>query len=129
MTTKILALSDMGNLVGFELLPGQRHDRVGVARLIAGHDFGALIADKAFDADWISEELQRREAEIVIFQHPKRTAPREIDHEVYKWRQRIENYFGKLKEFKPIAMPACKTDSSFAAMIHADAGAAVIQSR
>ena len=69
----------------------------------------ALIADKGFDADWIIEELQRREAEIVIPQHhPKRTAPREIDHEVYKWRQRIKNYFGKLKEFKRIAIPACK---------------------
>ena len=128
MTTKILALSDtLGNLVGFELLPGQRHDTVGVAALIAGHDFGALIADKAFDADWIIEELQRREAEVVISQHPKRKAPREIDREVYKWRHRIENYFGKLKEYKRIAMRACKTDSSFAAMIHA--GAAVIQSR
>ena len=128
MTTKILALSDtLGHLVGFELLPGQRHDTVGVAALIAGHDFGALIADKAFDADWIIEELQRRDAEVVISQHPKRTAPREIDREVYKWRHRIENYFGKLKEYKRIAMRACKTDSSFAAMIHASA--AVIQSR
>ena len=128
MTTKILALSDtLGNLVGFELLPSQRHDTVGVAALIAGQDFGALIADKAFDADWIIEELQRREAEIVISQHPKHTAPREIDREVYKWRHRIENYFGKLKEYKRIAMRACKTDSSFAAMIHVSA--AVIQSR
>ena len=113
MTTKILALSDaLGNLVGFELLPGHRHDTVGVAVLIAGHDFGALIADKAFDAAWIIEELQRREAEIVIAQHPRRTVPREIDREVYKWRHRIENYFGKLKEYKRIAMRACKTDSS-----------------
>ena len=56
----------MGNLVGFESLPGQRHDTVGVATLIAGHDFGALIADKAFAADRIIEELQRREAETVI---------------------------------------------------------------
>ena len=128
MTTKILALSDtLGNLVGFELLPGQRHDTVGVAALIEGQDFGALIADKAFDADWIIEELERREAEIVISQHPKRTAPREIDREVYKWRHRIENYFGKLKEYKRIALRACMTDSSFAAMIHASA--AVIQSR
>ena len=101
--------------------------------MIAGPDFGArtdsldLIAAKAFAADWIIEELQRREAEIVISQHPKRTAPWEMDHEVYRWRQRIENYVGKLKEFKRMAMRACKTDSSFAALIHA--GAAVIQSR
>ena len=37
MTTKILALTDaLGNLVRFELLPGQRFDTVGVAPLIEG---------------------------------------------------------------------------------------------
>lgn len=128
MTTKVLALSDvLGNLAAFELLPGQRHDTVGVAALLAGRDFGALIAGKAFDANWLMQELERRGAGIVIAQHPRRTTPRELDRGVYKWRHRIENYFGKLKEFKRIAMRACKTDSSFAAMIHA--GAAVIQSR
>ena len=76
---------------------------------------------------WIIKELMRRKAEIVISQHPERAAPRDIDREVYKWRHRIENYFGKLKEYKRIALRACRTDSSFAAMIHA--GAAVIQSR
>ena len=37
VATKILALSDtFGNLVGFDLWPGQRHDTVGVATLITG---------------------------------------------------------------------------------------------
>ncbi len=128
MTTKIVALTDaLGNLVDFDLLPGQRHDTVGVAPLIDGIDFGGLIADKAFDANWIVEELERRGAEIVISQHPNRTAPREIDTEVYKWRHLIENFFCSLKDFKRIALRACKTDSSFSAMIYASA--AVINSR
>ncbi len=92
MTTKIVALADaLGNLVDFGLLPGQRHDTVGVAPLIDGIDFGGLIADKAFDVNWIVEELERRGAEIVISQHPNRVAPRKIDTEVYKWRHLIEN--------------------------------------
>jgi transposase len=33
-------------------------------------------------------------------------------------RHLIENFFGKVKEFKPIALRADKTDQSFAAMIH-----------
>ena len=53
--------------------------------------------------------------------------PLEIDREVYKWRHLIENFFGKLKEFKRIAMRSDKTDTSFAAMIHLAAG--VINSR
>jgi len=128
VTTKIVALTDaLGNLVDFELLPGQRHDTIGVARLIDGIDFGGLIADKAFDVNWIVEELDRRGAEIVISQHPNRVAPRAIDIEAYKWRHLIENYFCKLKDFKRIALRASKTDSSFSAMIYASA--AVINSR
>ena len=119
MTTKILALTDaLGNLVRFNLLPGQRFDTVGVAPLIQDIEFGGLIADKAFDSDWIIEDMNERGAQIVIAQHPRRIQPLEIDAEIYKWRHLIENFFGKLKDFKRIAMRACKTDTSFEAMIY-----------
>jgi len=128
MTTKILALTDaLGNLVRFVLLPGQRYDTVGVAPLIDGIQFGALIADKAFDANWIIAELNQRGAGIVVSQPPNRRNPLPIDTECYKWRHLIENFFCKLKEFKRIAMRADKTDQSFQAMIHL--AAAVINSR
>ncbi len=128
MTTKILALTDaLGNLVRFVLLPGQRYDTVGVAPLIQDVEFGGLIADKAFDANWIIGELNERGAKIVISQRPKRKAPLDIDREIDQWRHLIENFFCKLKEFKRIAMRSDKTDSSFAAMIHL--GAAIIHSR
>jgi transposase len=127
-TTKIVALTDaLGNLVRFELLPGQRFDTIGVPPLIAGLDFDGLIADAAFDSTWILEELDARGAKVVIAQHPRRAQPRALDTELYKWRHLIENFFAKLKEFKRIAMRACKTDTSFAAMIHA--AAAVLNSR
>jgi transposase len=128
MTTKVLALTDaLGNLVRFVLLPGQRHDTVGLPPLIDGVSFAALIADKAFDSNAIVADLDQRGAKVVISQHPRRTKPRDIDTEMYKWRHLIENYFCKLKEFKRIAMRADKTDQSFAAMIHL--AATVIASR
>src|ERR1700689_3233047 len=128
MTTKILALTDaLGNLVRFVLLPGQRFDTIGVPPLIAGIEFGALIADKAFDSNSIIADLNERGAKIVISQHPRRTVPLQIDAEMYKWRHLIENFFCKLKEFKRIAMRADKTDQSFAANILL--AAAVINSR
>ena len=128
MTTKILALTDaLGNLVRFVLLPGQRFDTIGVPPLIEGVEFGALIADKAFDSNDIITNLNERGAKIVISQHPRRTTPLRIDTEMYKWRHLIENFFYKLKEFKRIAMRADKTDLSFQAMIHL--AAAVINSR
>jgi transposase len=128
MTTKILALTDaLGNLVRFVLLPGQRHDTVGVAPLIKGLAFDGLIADKAFDANWLVAELNKRGATIVISQMPRRKAPLAIDTDIYNWRHLIENFFGKLKEFKRIAMRSDKTDTSFTAMIHLSA--AIIHSR
>jgi transposase len=123
-----LALTDaLGNLIRFVLLPGQRHDTVGVAPLIDGIEFDALIADKAFDSNWIIGELNERGAGIVISQRPQRSNPLQIDKEIYKWRHLIENFFCKLKEFKRIAMRSDKTDTSFAAMIHLCS--AVINSR
>jgi len=128
LTTKILALTDaLGNLVRFVLLPGQRYDTLGVAPLMQGVEFDGLIADKAFDANWIIDALDDRGAKIVISQRPQRKAPLAIDLEVYKWRHLIENFFCKLKEFKRIAMRSDKTDTSFEAMIHL--GAALINSR
>jgi transposase len=128
MTTKILALTDaLGNLVRFTLLPGHRFDTIGVAPLIDNVEFGGLIADKAFDSDAIIAEMNERGAKIVISQHPRRSKPIVIDAEIYKWRHLIENFFGKLKEFKRIALRADKTDQSFAAMVYL--AAAITNSR
>ena len=128
MTTKILALTDaLGNLVRFVLLPGHRFDTLGVAPLIQGIEFGALLGDKAFDSNAIIADLDERGAKVVISQHPRRAIPRHIDAEIYKWRHLIENFFCKLKEFKRIAMRSDKTDRSFSAMILL--AAAVIHSR
>jgi transposase len=67
LTTKVVALADaLGNLVRFVLLPGQRHDSLGVERLITDIEFAALIADKAFDNNAIRAELNERGALAVI---------------------------------------------------------------
>jgi transposase len=100
------------------LLPGNRSDTIGVAPLLNGVSFDAMLADKAFDANWIISEMNERGAKIVISQMPQRVAPIQIDEEMYKWRHLVENFFCKLKEFKRIAMRACKTDQSFKAMIY-----------
>src|SRR3954465_3555872 len=93
MTTKILAPTDaLGNLVRFELLPGQRFDTVGVAPLIEGIQFGALIADKAFDSNQIIADLDEGGEEVVISQHPRRSTLLQIDTEMYRWRMPGENF-------------------------------------
>ncbi len=109
------------------LLPGNRYDTVGVAPLIHGLSFDALLADKAFDSNWIIDEMNERGATICISQRPQRKEPLEIDKEVYKWRHLVENFFCDLKDFRRIALRTDKTDTSFAAII--SACAALLHSR
>jgi transposase len=119
LTTKIIALVDaLGNLVRFVLLPGQRHDSVGVAPLLKDLDFDALLADKAFDGDALRADLNDRGAVAVIPPKSNRATDIPCDFEMYKWRHLVENFFCKIKEFRRIATRYDKTDTSFAAMIH-----------
>ncbi|QDA35732.1 IS5 family transposase (plasmid) [Paracoccus liaowanqingii] len=128
MTTKILALTDaLGNLVDFRLLPGQAHDLRAVPELISNLSADYLLADRAFDADWLRAELSERRIVPVIPPKANRRFPAAFDKDTYKWRHLIENYFGKLKENRGIAMRSCKTDESFKAFI--SIAATVIQLR
>lgn len=109
----------LGNMVRFLLLPGQAHDLKGVAPLICNVAFGALLADKAFDANWLLEELDARGATVVIPPKSNRKQQRSYGAEAYKWRHMVENYFAKIKEFRGIATRYDKTDCSYAALIAA----------
>ena len=114
-----MALVDaLGNLARFILLPGQRHDSIGVKPLIADLNFDALLADKAFDNDWLRAELDNRGAMAVIPPKADRTRQIACDFAMYKWRHLIENFFCNLKQFRRIATRYEKTDISFGSMIH-----------
>ena len=128
MTTKIVALVDaLGNLANFVLLPGQAHDMKGVKPLIDGVAFDALLADKAFDADWLLTELDARGATAIVPPKANRKFLRDYDKHAYKWRHLIENFFAKIKQFRAIATRYEKTTSSYAANWHL--AAAIIASR
>ena len=118
MTSKILALTDaLGNLIDLRLHPGQAHDLRGTADLVVGLACGKLLADRAFDANWLREALTNAQIKAVIPPKSNRRFPAEFDRDTYKWRHLIENFFGKLKEFRGIATRYCKTDDSFTAFI------------
>ena len=72
----------LGNLIRFQLLPGQAHDMKGIARLIKGVSFDALRADKAFDPGWLLHDLNERDATAVIPLKTNRNIQRNYDAEV-----------------------------------------------
>jgi transposase len=113
-----MALTDaLGNLIDFRLLPGQAHDLRGTAALIDGLSCDHLLADRAFDANWLREALSEAKIEAVIPPKSNRRFPAALDQETYKWRHLIENFFQKIKEYRGIATRFCKTDTSYSALI------------
>lgn len=126
--TKIVAVVDaLGNLVHFNLIPGQNYDTAGVPPLLEPADFKALLADKAFDVEWIRDELAKQKAKAVIPQRKNRITKIPYNKHTYGARHLIENLFCKIKGLKRITMRSDKTDQSFTAMIHL--AATVINSR
>lgn len=118
ITTRILALTDaLGNLVDFRLMPEQAHDLRAVPDLIETLSASHMLADRVFDADWRRTTLAQKGITPVISPKSNRRFPATFDQETYKWRHLIENYFGKLKENRGIAMRSCKTDQRCAAFI------------
>ena len=91
MTTKIHALVDaLGNPVEVMLSPGQDHDLTCAESLIEAVDPGALIADKAFDADPFIGALNARAITPVIPSRSNRKTPRPCDFALYCERNLID---------------------------------------
>jgi transposase len=111
----------LGYLTRFILLPGQRHDSVGVEPLIEDVDFDALIADKAFDNNALRKGLNERGSLAVIPSKADRKTSIPHDVEMYKWRHLVENCIQRLKEWRRIATRYDKTDTSFGAFVHLSA--------
>jgi transposase len=87
----------------------------------------ALLADRAFNADWLRQALARKDITPVIPPKSNRRFPAAFDKDTYKWRHMVENFFGKLKENRGISMRSCKTDQSFKAFV--SIAAIVIQTK
>lgn len=90
MTNKILALTDaLGNLIDFSLMPGKVDDLRAAANLLGGLTASHLLADRAFDANWLRATLIEAKIKAVIPPKSNRQLPAEFDKATYKWRHLI----------------------------------------
>jgi len=104
----------LGNPTDFHLSVGQAHDLEGADIFLEDFVAGALLADRAFDADGrVLEKLAKKGVEAVIPPKSNRTEPREYDKELYKARHLIENFFARLKHYRAIATRYDKLASTF----------------
>ncbi len=117
LTTKIHALVEgLGNLARFVLTEGQAHDITQAATLL-DIDPEAVVADKAFDADPLRQNIAQRGAKAVIPPRSNRNAPASYDRHQYKHRNLIERHFCRIKPFRRIATRYEKLASRFASFI------------
>jgi len=89
-------------------MPGQAHDLRETRALLQDLTAGHLLADRAFDADWLRNDLIARNIIPVIPPKSNRKFPAEFDKETYKWRHLVENYFGKQRDSDAIMQSRSK---------------------
>jgi transposase len=107
----------LGNPANLRLTPGQDHDLAGAAALLENADPGALIGDKAYDADALIDTLKQRAITPVIPPRANRKAPRECDFVLYRERNLVERFFNKIKHFRAIATRSDKLARNFLAAV------------
>ena len=85
------------------LSEGQMSDYRGAALMInALPRAKALLADRGYDADWFRHALAERGIAACIPSKTNRKVPIPHDTGLYLQRHRIENMFGKLKDWRRI---------------------------
>ena len=71
--------------------------------LVDGIKPGAVLADRAYDADRLMDAILDANAEPVIPPRRHRKHQHAYDKALYKERNLIERFFNKLKQFRRIA--------------------------
>ena len=119
LTTKVHALTDARGLpIKLALTPGQAHDAKGAAMLLTGLDDGnILLGGKAYDADWIREQIEAQGAAANIPDKINRIHRHCFSKTLYKERNRIERFFNRIKHFRRVATRFEKHALNYLAMI------------
>jgi putative transposase len=87
------------------LSEGQMSDYKGAALLLdALPPAKELLADRGYDADWFRAALIAKGITPCIPPKKNRKVQIEYDKTLYKQRHKVENMFGRLKDWRRIAM-------------------------
>jgi transposase len=76
-----------------------------------------LLADKAYDADWIREMIEDQDCQAHIPPKSNRLDDFPYSKRQYKKRNLIERFFNKLKQFRRIATRFDRLPENYLAMV------------
>jgi transposase len=105
LNSKLHAVCDSrGRPLVMLLSEGQMSDYKGAALMLpAMPKAKQLLADKGYDADWFRAALAKRGVAACIPSKSNRKVAIPYDAVLYKQRHKIENMFGRLKDWRRIA--------------------------
>jgi transposase len=119
VSTKVHAcVESLGNAVRLLATEGQAGDSPQALPLLADLEPGKVLADTAYDSDATRAYCAQRGIEAVIPSHPNRTQELPLDKEMYRDRNKVERFFGRLKQYRRLATRYDKTVVSFLAFWH-----------
>jgi transposase len=105
LNSKLHAVTDGdGRPIALLLTEGQMNDHMGAKLLYpALPEAKLLIADKGYDSDEFRVALKARGIAACIPPKRNRRLPSAFDKIIYKQRHKIENMFGRLKDWRRIS--------------------------
>ena len=93
-----------GRPIRLFLSAGNVSDYIGARALLSSlPDAKWLLADRGYDADWFRNALKERDIQPCIPSRRNRKTPIPHDAILYRKRHKIENMFGRLKDWRRIA--------------------------
>jgi transposase len=119
LTTKIHALVDARGLpIVLKLTEGQAHDGRSARDMLGTLKAGQiLLADRAYDSDALRTKLAGRGAWANVKPMPNRINAPAFSPFLYRYRNRVERFFNKLKHFRAIATRFEKHDANYLALV------------
>ena len=120
----------LGNPLVITLTGGQRHDITQAGPLLEAaveavaltaedtEAIRAVLADRGYDADHVVERIEALGAEAVIPSRRNRKEPRAHDAELYKDRNKVERFIGRVKHYRRVATRYEKTARNYLALLH-----------
>lgn len=130
LTTKIHARVDgKGRPFTFELTPGQQHDATMAETLMRQGTIRSgkrgrprvrpqrLVADKAYGSRQFKQALRRRGIQPVIPRKRNQKRGRPHNANLYRERNIIERFFGRLKHFRAVATRYDKRATTYLATV------------
>ena len=102
--------------IRYDLSSGQAYDSTVAGALLADLPPDSfLLADKAYDAEWICKPIKDHDAVPIIPNRRNRQHPHPFNRKRYRRRNVIERMFGRLKDFRRIATRYDKNAINFMA--------------